>query len=135
MNKCQQDNSGNELRLGSFSNERWAKEMDASEWMVRKIISRLNKGRGASYQEIAKELDLILRTIIAKQNEEPHFYFNLGSLKLREWLEFEAETERMDVFWEEDEPIYKLSGFISNLLRRKQTEIDELISAMTGDIY
>lgn len=118
-----------DLRLGSFSNERWAKEMDVSEWIIRYIVSKLNDGRGASFKEIHEALRKIIGIIVTNQYKKPYFLF---SFNLVDWLEFEAETDRMNVVWHKDKPIYKLSDYIDRLLERRNNEINQLIEDVSG---
>lgn len=121
------------MRLGSYSNERWAKEMDASEWIVRKIIHRLDKGEGVEVREIDDTLRGTLSHVIASQNGDPHFYFKLGaSLRLREWLEAESETDRLGVDWKGEVPRYKLSAYMQRLLEHRTKEVQDLIFEVTG---
>lgn len=130
----QSESMTEELRLGSFSQELWAKEMDASEWIVRRLINDLDvKGEGVSQEKILDELQRYLHAVVSRQNGGPRFFFKLGaSLKLREWLEAEGESDRLEVMWEAEKPKYKLSPFIKNIMQRRESEIERLITDMTG---
>lgn len=119
------------LRLGSFSDEQWARELDASEWIVRIIIAKLGEGGPVESHRIQNALQVLLGRII--QTRPSRFYFKLGaSVKLLDWLEAEAETDRMEVYSPESEPRYQLSSFMKGVLNVRQAEIMQLIKSATG---
>ncbi len=123
--------SNQQLRLGSFSNERWAKNLDASEWIVRMIITASGDGSPISLHQIRSELQALLRYIIA--NGSCFFDFTLGaSVRLQDWLEAEAETDRMEVYSPESEPRYQLSTFMNGVLNARRDEIWQLLKTATG---
>lgn len=123
--------SNQQLRLGSFSNERWAKNLDASEWMVRAIIAVMGDGELINLHDIRIKLQALLWYIGAYG--DCFFYLTLGaSVGLDEWLEAEAQAGRMEVYSPESEPRYKLSPYINSVLATRHAEITQLIKYATG---
>lgn len=126
--------SNQQLRLGSFSNEPWAQYLDASEWMVRMIITVQGDGAPLDFYKINSGLQRLLRLIIIIHGKRS-FYFTLGaSVKLREWLEAEAEAGRLEVNFHGSEPRYKLSQFMNGVLNARRDEIWQLLKAATGEL-
>lgn len=131
MDKVQKET--NDLRLGSYCTERWAKELDASEWIIRQIILALDDGNGVEIKEIRRNLQDYIVKVIATQNGGPRFYFSLGgNVTLQDWLEDESETDRLGVNWDGDLARYSLSDYIERLLDYRRDEIEELIIKVTG---